>query len=69
MRGTTENSLAIGNTALRLRRLKEAEDALLEYRKEGAEVMAIESRRLMQLMDAGWSAADAADTVQAEYSE
>lgn len=58
--------LAAGETQIRLHKLKVAEECLSEYRAPGDPITDAEARRLMELMDAGYDEAEAADRVQAE---
>jgi|JI10StandDraft_1071094.scaffolds.fasta_scaffold372451_2 hypothetical protein len=53
-------------TCQRLRMLETAETYLSDYRPANSRVTVAEGQRLMQLMDAGMTAADAAEQVQAE---
>lgn len=62
----TECRLAAGETKIRLYRLEAAEGYLAGYRTPDHKPTLAERQRLVQLMDAGWTAADAAEQVQAE---
>lgn len=58
--------IAAGETRIRLHRIALAEACLMDYRMPGEPITASETRRLMELVDAGESPADAAEQVQAE---
>lgn len=63
---TIDRSGFTPDTTLRLHRLEAAESYLAGYRTPEQRITIAEGQRLMQLMDAGWTAADAAEQVQAE---